>query len=514
MEYIVVFMLLLNVLVLSVLLKTIVLYAIYKAKKHKSKMFLKSKKNVKKSSLQYFNNVVYKAHPKTKHLTYINAKSNKALKQTKFRYNKTNKKFKRKLMLLSKNLQFNLYSKNSNYFIKNVKILVCVNNNAHVIKSKKYYEIKINKTPFIAKTSVYSNKSANVLIVPVKSANVKNKTKNKVQSYNVLVKANILVSEPTAYIKKSLGASTLNYNSNYLTVNYKNIVNRNYNINNIQNINSKNNLSKFTHLNNFNAVNNKNKLNKVKNISNASRLNKQLSVFISTSGQVSGGLALVELSCSEFNLIKTEVIKSTSNNKINQQNKNLQNKNLLKYLFKTETQTNKNFVNKTQSFKELSYNKTNSFKNYNNKIFSYYIKTKCKNINYLVNSFLPQKVITEFQNQSQYNSINSFIKSHYNKELVKYNHNKIIKWLLDKRSYTELYCYLMHSVIGVVFGNNCINFNKTTNFFGKIYINYEGTKVVKYNNYNGFYYVYNNIIYNNVPVLQLKDELLQVPKIN
>lgn len=174
-------------------------------------------------------------------------------------------------------------------------------------------------------------------------------------------------------------------------------------------------------------------------------------------------------------------------------------------LQQTTTQSVKSFIFKPNVNSYEKYNKTNfGF------MFNYKITSNCNIINNLLNQTLPQKIIKCFNKQNAENNLFNYVFAGNVEQLKKYNYKKIITWLNVREEYCLLYKYLLEVVLGVKIFGNVISFSNYSNYLGKVIIEYNNRVIVKYNLANSFYFTYNNIIYKNVNLLNLKHSYLDV----
>lgn len=160
--------------------------------------------------------------------------------------------------------------------------------------------------------------------------------------------------------------------------------------------------------------------------------------------------------------------------------------------------------------KRLFNSKTKKEKSNFGFMFNYKITTNNTHINFLLNEFLPKKMIKNFNRQNNELNLFSYVFAGSVEHLKKYNYKNVITWLTVRQDYCLLYKFLLEAVLGVKIFGNVISFNNYSNYLGKIIIDYNNTTIVKYNLAHSFYFTYNNIIYKNVNLINLKHAFVDV----
>lgn len=133
---------------------------------------------------------------------------------------------------------------------------------------------------------------------------------------------------------------------------------------------------------------------------------------------------------------------------------------------------------------------------------NYKIITQNKQINYLINSFLPRKLLEE--NGNSFAAVYQLLSTQNVESLKNFYSSKIIEWLLKTQNYARLYTYLLTVVLGVGFLGSIITFEKKHCYMGKIIILYLGEVVKKYNLNTSYYFSHKKIIYKNIKLLNLE----------
>lgn len=127
------------------------------------------------------------------------------------------------------------------------------------------------------------------------------------------------------------------------------------------------------------------------------------------------------------------------------------------------------------------------------------IQSKNQQINNLINNFLPSRIISEYLNNFSFNSLQDLIMfTDVSNCYFKHEINN----LLNKKQYLKLYAYLLKSVIGVNVFTNSIQFFKPQFFIGPIQLSFNNIKLLINNNVDDCSFLYDGVVYNNVPVLK------------
>jgi hypothetical protein len=132
-------------------------------------------------------------------------------------------------------------------------------------------------------------------------------------------------------------------------------------------------------------------------------------------------------------------------------------------------------------------------------LFNLKIQSKNEQINNLINNVLPSKVVSEYLNNFSFNSLNILFNLNYDTNFY-FTHE--INNLLNHKQYLKLYGYLLKNVVGISFFNDELHFLKPQFFIGPIQLTFKSIKLLINNNIDGCCFLYNCVVYNNVPVLK------------
>lgn len=126
------------------------------------------------------------------------------------------------------------------------------------------------------------------------------------------------------------------------------------------------------------------------------------------------------------------------------------------------------------------------------------VYTSNKYLNNLINSFLPNRVISQISN---FGNLGGFV---YGKLNTKYNWKTVADYLLKQRKYILLYNYLLCNYLGVCFLNNSVVFFNNRFYFPGFKIEYKNETFLVNNLSNSVSVLYNGIVYNNINAIKLQ----------